>query len=244
MTAEYEAIFQRKAVRKYKPERIGESDTERLLRQTGELTPFDSGAPVSFRVLEAGQIKGIGAAKAPHYLAVYSEKDNYINAAFMLQQMDLWLSANGFGACWLGMARPSKASAKADELPFANLLAFGYPVGPPHRQPSEFNRKPLSEITDISGMDKTLEAVRLSPSGMNRQPWYITQGEKTLRLHCRLNAGIPKILFGPLSPLEMGIALCHLWLAVKEAGTFAGFVKENSVTPPTGCEYVYSVLFK
>ena len=65
----------------------------------------------------------------------------------MLQQMDLFLSANGIGSGWQGMPRLTKEILNTSKLEFVILLAFGKPKERLHRETvSEFKRKPLREI--------------------------------------------------------------------------------------------------
>ena len=46
---------------------------------------------------------------------------------------------------------------------------------PMHREGAEqFNRKSLNEISSITDLFHVLEAVRLAPSAMNKQPWYFS----------------------------------------------------------------------
>ena len=58
---------------------------------------------------------GGSSGEAPHFLAFFSEvKDGYAaNAGFMMQQMDLFLSANGIGSCWQGGPKPIRESRAA-----------------------------------------------------------------------------------------------------------------------------------
>ncbi len=112
--------------------------------------------------------------EAPHYLAIFSEvKEGYLtNIGFMLQQTDLFLSANGLGNCWQEIPNPTKELLKSSDLEFVIFIVFGKLNDPEslHRTSiSEFKRKTLSEITDITGADELLEVVRIVPSAINSQ---------------------------------------------------------------------------
>lgn len=68
----------------------------------------------------------------------------------MLQQRDLFFSANGIGSCWLGGSKPTKNIEPVAGLEFVVIMAFGKPGDALYRKgTSEIKRKPLSGITDI-----------------------------------------------------------------------------------------------
>jgi nitroreductase len=241
----HNAIFHRKSVRKYAPKALGQDALDAILARTQKLRAFLPEAPVAFRILTEAQVKGMVSAKTPHYLAVYAAEEYMaqVNAAFMLQQMDLWFSAQGLGSCWLGMPNPSPDAATADSLPFLVLLAFGAPAEAVLRaEVSEFKRKPAEEITRLTGMENLVEPLRLAPSAVNRQPWFLAGDTGSLRLCGKKNNMLQKMMFGDMPRIDMGIALCHLWLAAKNHGLFQGFEREPAPQDiPAGFEYVTTV---
>src|SRR5512135_1270955 len=98
----YETIFRRKSIRQYDPAPLDGNTLAEIMAHTNALKPMQDGIKVEMRLLSQKDVKSLFQAKAPHYLAVFSEaKDRYLtNAGFMLQQMDLFFSANGIGSCW------------------------------------------------------------------------------------------------------------------------------------------------
>ena len=238
----YDAIFHRKSVRRFKRELLSAevvSDTEEQLKK---LVPLFPECQVSFRILNQKQVQGRVTSDAYH-IAVYTECSikNYTNAGFMLQQMDLWLSAKGLGSWWHGLISPSAPQKEADGLPFAFILTFGIAAENVHRlNAAEFQRKELGQIANVTGMDKLLEAVRLAPSSMNGQPWYFTGCESSLRLYKAKAGGNPilKKMLKNIQYLDGGIALCHLWLAASVEGFMISFEQENAV-PTLSESYEY-----
>jgi nitroreductase len=241
----HNAIFKRKSVRKYAPKALAQDALDAIAARTEKLQPFQPGTPVTFRILAEAQVKGMVSAKTPHYLAVYAANEYMaqVNAAFMLQQMDLWFSAQGLGSCWLGMPNPASDSATCGSLPFLVMLAFGAPAEETHRaEISAFKRKTAEEITSITGAESLVEALRLAPSAVNRQPWYLTGTADALRLCGRKNNLLQKMMFGDMPRMDIGIALCHLWLAAESGGVFQGFEREaDPKDVPEGFEYVITV---
>ncbi len=132
----YNTIYKRKSIRKYRREPLESSELKDLQKFMEELTPLYEDIKTEIVILSEKDIKLLVSIKSPQYIAIYSEaKDGYLpNAGFMLQQVDLYLSANGIGACWLGLGLPQKESASRNGLEFVITLAFGYADEPLHRQ--------------------------------------------------------------------------------------------------------------
>lgn len=106
----YDYMFKRKSVRKYNMVPIDQSMIDKISDHIETLKPMYSDIKVKMSVVSPDAIKNMVPTKIPYYIAVYSEKkEGYLtNAGFMLQQMDLFFSANGIGSCWMGMTKPSK----------------------------------------------------------------------------------------------------------------------------------------
>jgi hypothetical protein len=194
-------------------------------------------------------VKSLLSAKAPHYLAVFSEtKDGYLtNAGFMLQQMDLFLSANGIGSCWQGMPKPTKEILNSSKLKFLILLAFGKPKERLHRESvSEFQRKPLAGITNIKGAGELLEPARLAPSAMNRQQWFFTGDASTIHAYRAKSSFLTGFMFEKVNKVSMGIAICHVWITAKHFGKEVELIcdKEAQNNPPAGHDYVITTKIK
>jgi nitroreductase len=184
---------------------------------------------IKYSVTIADRTKGLLAqgSGASSFLVFRSEAKEgaYENIGFIGQQMDLWFSENGLGSCWLGMAKPNEDG----DLSYVISMAFGKPAGSAHRSLADFNRKPLSEISD--GSDPRLEAARLAPSGMNAQGWYFSASGGKIRCY-RKKPGI--IAPEKLGRIDMGIALWHI---ASETESFR-FAKEPNVPERKG--YIYS----
>lgn len=238
----YDAIFHRKSVRHFKKELLSAEIITDIEKQLQKLVPLFPECNISFRVLNQKQVKGRGAKDAFH-IAVYTEhgSKNYTNAGFMLQQMDLWLSAKGIGSWWHGLISPAASDKEVDGLPFAFILTFGIASESVHRRnAAEFERKELNRITNTTGMDKLLEAVRLAPSSMNGQPWYFTGSDSQLRLYKAKADGNPilKKILKDIQYLDGGIALCHLWLTASVEGFTVSYEREDEV-PALSERYEY-----
>jgi hypothetical protein len=236
----YQTIFKRKSIRKYETATLDRGTMETVLSQIASLRPMLPGIRTEIRMLKSEDVKGMFKADAPHYLAIYSEeKEGYLaNAGFMLQQLDLFFSASGIGCCWLGGSKPTKKAETVPGLEFVIILAFGKPTEALQRSSvTEFKRRPLSEISDIKGLDDLMEPVRLAPSGVNNQSWYY-RGDAS-----RIDAYYAKsMITDDMNQINVGIGLCHLWLsAVHQKRTVDMLIeKPGDDRTPKGYRYVVS----
>jgi nitroreductase len=245
----YETIFKRKSIRNYDLTPLDGHTLAEVMTHTSALKSLYDGIKIEMKLLSQKDVKGLFLAKAPHYLAVFSEaKDGYLtNAGFMLQQMDLFFSANGIGSCWQGMPKPTKEILNRSKLEFVILLAFGKPKERLHRESvSEFKRKPIREITDVKGADELLEPARLAPSAVNRQQWFFTGSASTLHAYRAKSSFLTAFMFERMSKISIGIAVCHLWIAGKHFGKEVEFIedKEAQSHPPAGHDYVITLKIK
>lgn len=241
---QYEAIFKRRSIRKYKADLLDESTMEGVRSFITTLTPMIPEIKTEMKILGSDGVKGVFRSGAPHFLAIYSEKkEGYAaNAGFLLQQMDLYFSAIGIGSCWTLLSKPLQKNDSVSGLEFVINLAFGKPAEELQRRSvSEFKRKPLSEITDIKGSDELLEPARLAPSGVNNQSSYF-RGDST-----SIDAYYAKSrLTEVMNQINVGIALCHIWLAALNLDRSVDFFvdEKGEDRAPKGYRYAISLKTK
>jgi hypothetical protein len=139
---------------------------------------------------------------------------------------------------------PTKEVIESSNLQYVILMSFGNSTETLHRTSvSEFKRKPLSEITDITGADELLEPARLAPSAINRQNWYFTGTKNMIQAYSLKPSFFGTLLDGRFFPVNMGIAICHLQIAAEHFGRKATIVfeKEKDMKPPKNSGYVASL---
>ena len=238
----YEAIFKRKSVRNYDSTSLGQSLLDEIAENLQSLRSMATNIKTEFKIISPDQVSR-AMKKAPHYIAAFSEaKDVYMaNVGFMLQQMDLYFSANGLGSCWLGIPVPTKEVVDSSNLKYVILMSFGKSTETLHRtNVSEFKRKSLSEITDIDGAQELLEPARLAPSAINRQNWYFTGSRSMIQAYSLKPSFLGNLLGGRFFPVNVGIAICHMQIAAEHFGRKATIVfeEEKGVKPPKNSEYI------
>lgn len=236
----YNAIFKRKSIRSYKREPLDSSSLQMVQDYMEKLTPLYQDIKTEVVILPEEDVKLLLPIKSPQYIAFYSEtkEGSLQNAGYMLQQMDLFLSMNGIGACWLGMGMPKKAMSARNGLEFVITMAFGTSEEPLYRNNiSEFKRKALSEISSVTGAEELLEPVRLAPSASNTQSWYFSGNADSIIVSRKIPNMLKAAMYGKFNKIDMGIALCHLQISAVHMGKSIEFTKEAAAAHK-GYEYI------
>lgn len=239
----YDVIFKRKSIRKYTKEPINEKTLEDISTYMHSVGPLYKNIQVEMKIVTQEEVKSLLPIKAPYYILVSSEnKEGYLtNVGFLIQQVDLYLSNNGIGSCWVGMAQPKKEIVKKSELEFVIALSFGYPEQILHRENiSEFKRKNIEEIRDVKERDRLIEAARLAPSATNSQPWYFKIENNKIHSYCIKPNFLKAILYKKMNQVDMGIAINHLWIAAKHYGNDVQYIVDEEVeeNAPSGYYYI------
>lgn len=225
-----EIIRKRKSIRRYEPVPLDAATLEAVKAQIEKVKPLYPEIKYSIEIV--AKVKGLFNVKAPHYLVFGSEegKGAFENIGFIGQQLDLYFSEAGIGACWLGAAKPQEQEDSA--LPSVICMSFGKPAEPLHRKLSEFKRKPLTDISE--GEDPRLEAARLAPSAVNTQNWYFIAKDGKIHCYRKKTKSLLAFMFDKMHCVDMGIAICHI---AEESESF-GFVQEEDA--PTRKGYFYA----
>lgn len=244
----YDIIAKRKSVRKYDMTPLNEHKINEIEEFTKLIKPLNLDISTKFVFLSSGDVKNLLPVKAPHYLCIYSDKkEGYLtNAGFMLQQADLYLSKNGIGSCWLGVAKPTNAVPRViDNLEFVIMLSFGNPIDSLHRESVEqYKRKSLQEVTSILENDEIMEPIRLAPSASNSQPWFIS-GEKEHLVFNREKLSLLRApIYDKMNCIDIGIALCHLWIAAIKHDKNVDFIYDSKDSKLTPDKYIYMMSAK
>ena len=113
-------------------------------------------------------------------------------------------------------------------LPFASLFFDG-----------TFDT-PLSE-SKASTLKNALEAVRLAPSAVNKQPWRAVVDGDTVHFFEKRSKGHAGDDGWDLQKVDLGIALCHFELAAQSCGLQSVFtVCDPAIALPENTRYIAS----
>ena len=209
-----------------------------------------------------GVIKG-----AKQYIGTTINLEPYALEAlgYEMETLILHLTHLGLGTCWLGGTFNRKGFANGMNIDSHEIFPIITPVGyaESKRHMTEIamrklikadQRKPwerLFFINDFStplASDKeddynfALEMVRLGPSASNKQPWRIVIINEVCHFFEHKDPGYSDIFPYDLQRIDMGIALSHFELAMKEKGVH-GQLRINlnpNIELPSNIHYSFS----
>ncbi|OPY31113.1 MAG: Nitroreductase family protein [Methanomassiliicoccales archaeon PtaU1.Bin124] len=237
----FDVIAKRRSIRKYQDRKVEGGDMKGVVDFLAQVKPLFPEIRTELRVLESATGKGLGSSIAPHFVSIFSEpKGDYLmNAGFMIQQVDLYLSSHGLGSCYQAMVKPNKDFVPPAGMECVISIVFGWPSVELHRKSlDEFKREPLSAISTVKGHDDIMQAARVAPSGRNTQSWFFTGGDGVIDQYYQKS-----LLFNDLRLIDGGIVLCHIWVAAEHAGKKVIFRKDADAAKnaPEKREYLISV---
>lgn len=225
---------------------------------------IDSGAALNndIKLGTYGVIKGASSFVAA---ATTKEGMNLEELGYKLECFVLYATSLGIGTCWLGGTFKKGEFAKALELKEDEILPIVTPIGYPansegfvgsmmRRIAGSNNRKAWQELFFDGGFNKrlskseagiyeeALEALRLAPSAANKQPWRIVKEGDKLHFYLHHAKGYSEAMDFDMQRIDIGIAMCHLEMTLKEMNITGSWKKlEPNFKPDNGnIEYIIS----
>jgi hypothetical protein len=193
--------------------------------------------------------------------AVGQGENNMEDYGYLLERAVLFATDIGLDTCWLGGTfRKStfsrKISLKETEI-LPAVVAVGYGADKPRwfdsiirRSAGSDRRLPWDTLffdgtfrtvlsVETSGPFATpLEMVRLGPSASNKQPWRIMRDGTKWHFYLQRTSGyssrnVTFFKLADMQRIDMGIAMCHFELTVREMGLSGEWVlSEQSIEKP------------
>jgi nitroreductase len=237
----YNQIFTRRSVRTFLKNPFSSEDilyiNKTLLDLANKPTIFNN--KIEFELINqaSGENEKIGTygfvQNAAGFLATTTANSlqSIIDYGYIGQYAALKLLEKDIGCVWLGGTfnrETVKKSLNTNDL-IPALIAIGYPKDQSFKEMAirfavksssrkdfkelftDNNGKPLSEDHKFA---KILEALRLAPSGTNRQPWRVEVDSNNLKIYMLRTPNYAKELNYDVQGLDMGIALAHLKIAL------------------------------
>jgi nitroreductase len=258
-----ELIKTRRSVRTFDGKPLSEEDKNKLI-EFGKNIPNPYNIPVEFIYLDAKE-HGVSSPVITGENAYFAAKvklSEHSEEAFgySFEKFVLYAWSLGIGTTWIGgtMKRElfeNEAGVGEDERMYC-VTPVGYPakkksikeiamrtgVRADYRKEArelffenDFGT-PLSHVEDT--VKNALEAVRLGPSAVNKQPWRIVKCGNSYHFYVRHDKGYSEHPKGDIQMVDMGIALCHFM-------DFAGgelSINNPGIKVPEDCiEYVATV---
>lgn len=239
------AIAQRRSVRSFTAEVMNDANYDTLKAIVADIDP--NGARLCLaRSGEIGRGASYGVISGrPAYLVLHG--DEVLAAAVAAEYFVLAATLAGFGTCWLaGTFRPAmfgNATMLSGEKIHA-VIAVGRPssrvtmidralrlmAGSARRKSADklfFEGTIASPVAVTDGgeaIDPILEALRLAPSSSNSQAWRVIKASSGKYL-------LYMLYDNHYTPLDAGIAVCHLSLAAGRQPSFDAAAAAMAAAP-------------
>ncbi len=229
----YQAIPFRHSVRRFSGQRVASVTLDRLEEVVREFRPFPGARAVLVRDPQEDVFKGlIGSylkvVDAPHYIAFVGDmRVPHVqeSVGYMGEGIILEATALNLNTCWVaGFLRRDRVRRHLSMEPYEAILSIT-PVGHALRESEsvrywktvqnvQHRRRELRELltTEMSSVPTwaicALEAARLAPSAVNRQPLQFSVTTDSIKIsHGRVMTD-----FGVSVRLDCGIAMLHVEL--------------------------------
>lgn len=260
-----ELIKNRRSVRTFDGRPLSERDLQCLKDYAGALTnPF--GVPIEFRFLNEREhgVSSVVVVGADLYVAAKVERRENFEMAFgyTFERLCLYAQSMGVGSVMLAATISRKAFEKAMEIGENEVMPLASPLGYPAKERSireSLMRRTLKaderlpfEALFFDGsfcnpltreragkLAGGLEMARLSPSAGNRQPSRAVLADNAV--HFYENKTMKDNALGDIQKVDVGIALAHFDLTLREEGVSGRFLNNNpALDVPEGMHYMIS----
>lgn len=232
------AVPVRRSRRRFDPRPVDTETLENIEMVCREFTPWPDARTVLVRGCNTDVFTGIvgsygkitGADNALLFIADAKSQPAQHHLGYTGEAAILHACSLGVDTCWIAGAFSSTVAAGLTRLaPGEKVFAIS-PIG--HATPlgmtdhsmralaRSSSRKPAEKIAPGIGDSwpawsrSAVEAARLAPSAMNRQPWRFRMEEGSLVIARDQRAEVPKVT----RALDCGIAMLHAQLAASDAG--------------------------
>lgn len=259
-TSVSDVIKKRHSVRTYQERDL----TPELIKQIEQsfqnvTAPF---APqLRFKLIKASEFKNqsiklgtYGMIKnAQYFVGVACEKSefDFLSIGYAFEYLVLYWTSLGLGTCWMGGTFNKTNFAKVMEVRENEIFPIVSPIGYEgdkkrfieslvsrhSHQRYEFDKlffnedfnTPLKE-SEASIYLEALENIRKAPSALNKQPWRIVKQNNKFHFYVDKDESVKYI--------DLGIALCHFDLTMKEQNVAGNFIVNN---PQLNTNYHYVI---
>ena len=256
-----ELIRTRKSVRTFDGKAVTETDIKDLREYIKTLTnPYD--IPVEFVLLDAGE-HGLSSPviQGEHfYIAGKVPLTDHCAEAFgySFEKLVLYAWSLGIGTTWIGGTMKRELFEKEAGVRGGEIMPCVSPIGYPAKKRSikelgmrtairadkrikneelffEDNFSTPLQCNDVT-IQAALEAVRLAPSAVNKQPWRIVKCGNAYHFYEKKTLGSGDAAWD-VQKVDLGIAICHF---MSVAGGTLSFVKPD-IKAANDTEYIATV---
>lgn len=257
-----ELIRTRKSVRTFDGRNVTDADREKLAEYIKTITnPYD--IPVGFILLDAKE-HGLSSPViqgAQLYVAGKVMKTEHCAEAFgySFEQLVLFAWSLGIGTTWIGGTMKRELFEKEAGLQENEIMPCVSPLGYPAKKRSikeigmrtavradkRFSSETLFFENDFAAplrspdpvVQNALEAVRLAPSAVNKQPWRIVKSGNAYHFYEKKTIDDSRTAWD-VQKVDLGIAICHF---IRIAGGEL-HIDDPKIVADNNTEYIATVI--
>ena len=265
-----EVIKARQSVRTFDGKGVSEQDRQKLESYVQSLrNPFGVGVTFKFLNAKEHNLTSPVIVGADEYVGAKVTKGAQCEIAFgySFECFCLYAKSLGLGTVILAGTLSRKAFERAMDLKEGEIMPAATPVGYPAEKKSmrermmrgaikANEREPFDKLfyensfkqglsyEKAGAFAEALEMVRWAPSAVNKQPWRAVVCEGRVHFFEKRSKGLENEL-GDIQKVDMGIALAHFELTMKENGADGEFFADNpDCDAEVGTEYIISYRLK
>lgn len=267
----FKAILKRTSIRNYEIMGLTKNDLKKvttvLANANTRIGPFGHKARFFYteNKKDGGGVYGTyGFIKNPPAFVggvISNTKEALVDFGYLFEEIILHLTELHLGTVWLGGSfnrNEFDIEVKKNEI-IAAISPVGYPqnrsireriirtfVQANKRKDFEelfFIGKNLTPVTKNHLYSKYLQAVQMGPSASNKQPWRIILEKDCFHLFLRRTPGYGNPLKFDIQAIDIGIALAHLELTLKE-DLYSTSIVMDKPFDIKGLEYIISIKIK
>ena len=261
-----DAIKSRRSVRTFDGTDLRPEEAEKITGFAEKLeNPYD--IPIEWRLLDAKK-HGLSSpviVGTDTYIAGKMRRVPHAEEAFgyTFEKVVLFAEEFGVGTTWIAGTMKRDAFEKAMALSDGEVMPCVSPLGHPAKKMSlresmmrkgikADDRFAFGEVFFDGAFDKpltreaagalvdALEAVRLAPSAVNKQPWRVVLSGDKAHFYEKRSRGYDDGAWD-IQKIDMGIALCHFELAANELGIKTAFeISDPGIVLPADTAYIAS----
>ena len=261
-------IQSRRSVRTFDGTPLRSEDADAILAFAQKVeNPYD--LPITWMLLDAKEhtLKSPVITGTDAYIAGKLTRAPHAEEAFgyTFEKVVLFAESRGVGTTWIAGTMDRSAFEKAIRLKEGEVMPCVSPLGYPAKKMSlretlmrkgikADSRLPFETLFFDGTFDApltpekagvfrdALEAVRLAPSAVNRQPWRAVVSDRAVHFYEKSAKGYVSADGWDVQRIDMGIALAHFELAAKESGLSAVLQLEDPGIP-AGADVAYVASF-
>lgn len=264
-------IQSRRSVRTYDGRDVSKEDLDKLSSFVAKIkNPYE--IPIEFKFLDAKEheLSCPVVTGTNLYVGGKVKRVPHMEEAFgySFEMLVLYARSLGIGTVWIGGTMKRAGFERAMDLKEDEVMPCISPLGYPAKKMSlreGLMRKgvkadsrvpfenlffdgtfdvPLTE-EKAGKLDEPLKMVQWAPSAVNKQPWRVVVNENAVHFYLKKSKGFISDEVGNMQKIDMGIALCHFALAVKESGLSAKFnLNDPEIVTDDDVEYIASYLLE